>query len=144
MAALPIRWIEARAHCHVTEDEARVLAALDAACPDGPPTRETFEGHFGNPIVRLTRRVANPEAIGTAWERWRAAGILEAIAKDIDVRVDDNGLLHFRLDKQTAYVGTASLAKEADSIDVQVRLKAYPAKPDAFRAAARSLVREGS
>lgn len=131
-------------HCHATEDETRVLAALDAACPDGPPTREALEGHFGNPIVRLTRRVEAPGAIRTTWERWRAAGVQDAIAKDVDGRVDDEGILHLRLDKQAAYRGTMSLAREEDAIDLRVRLKAYPAKPEAYRAVARSLVLEGS
>lgn len=140
VAALPIRWIEATAHVHATEDEARVLAALDVACPDGPLARDALEGHFGNPIVRLVRRVERGEAIRAVWERWRAVGLLDTIAPELDARVDDEGVLHFRLDKQAAFLGTLALAKDADSIDVRVRIQAYPAKPEAFRTVARSLV----
>lgn len=143
MAALPIRWIEARVHAHATEDEGRVAAALDAACPGGPATREVAEGHFGNPIVRLTRRIDAPGAIRAVWSRWSAAGLFEAIDSELDARVADDGILHVRFDKQAAYAGSVTLAKGADSIDVRVRLQAYPAKAEAFRALARALVTGG-
>src|SRR5438552_2862889 len=54
MADLPIRRIEARTYCHATEDEQRVAAALVFAVPEGETSREELEGHFGNPLVRLT------------------------------------------------------------------------------------------
>src|SRR6266704_3295830 len=57
MADLPIRRIEARTYCHATEVEERVAAALLFAVPEGETSREELECHFGNPLVRLTRRV---------------------------------------------------------------------------------------
>jgi hypothetical protein len=144
VAALPIRWIEAKVYCHATEDEGRVAAALDAACPGGAAGRTVTEGHFGNPIVQLVRRIEGAEAVRSAWARWAFAGIVSSIAAEAERRVDDGGILHVRLDKQAAAEGSLRLAGDADSIDVQVRLIAYPARPDTFRAAARALVREAT
>ena len=58
MARLPIHWIEARAHCHATEEEGRVLQALNTACPGESLSREVVRGHFGNPLVVFRRRLA--------------------------------------------------------------------------------------
>jgi RNA binding exosome subunit len=142
MAKLPIRWIEARAYCHSTEDEARVLQALDFACPTGETSREPLEGHVGNPLVRLTRRVDNAKEIRTIWDRWIGAGLPGAISGDVDARVDEDGVLHFRLAKQAAFQERLELAKDADSIDVRLKLIAYPAKVEQARRVARSIVPE--
>ena len=142
MASLPIRWIEARTYCHATEDEARVEAALAFACPEGETVREPLEGHFGNPLVRLSRRVEDKGSVPRVWDHWTAAGLAEQIREDVDARVDDEGVLHFRIDKQAAFEGRLELAKDADAIDVRVKIIAYPAKPEVARRAARTLLPE--
>ena len=142
MANLPIRWIEARTYCHATEIEERVAQALAFACPEGETAREALEGHFGNRLVRLTRRVESGKTIRAVWERWSAAGVPPAIAQDIDARVDEEGILHFRLDKQAAFLESLALAKDADAIDVRLKLIAYPAKPERARRVARSILPE--
>jgi len=143
MAKLPVHWIEARAYCHATEDEARVAQALDATFPAGETVRESLEGHFGNPLVRLTRRVEEGKTIRSIWERWTAAGLLENIAKDVESRVDDEGVLHFRIDKQAAYLQKLTLAQDADTIDVRLKLMAFPAKREVARQLARSVLAGG-
>jgi RNA-binding protein len=140
MASLPIRWIEARTYCHATEDEARVEAALAFACLQGTTLREPFEGQFGNPLVRLSRRMEDRESIRLIWEGWVAAGLPDQIRDDLDARVDDEGILHFRIDKQSAFEGRLELAKDADAIDVRLKMIAYPAKPEQARRAARALL----
>jgi len=142
MANLPIRWIEARTYCHSTEDEAKVAQAIDFACPGGKMTRELLEGHFGNSLIRLTRRVDEAKSIRIAWERWNLAGLANAISRDVDARVDEEGVLHFRLGKQAAFQERFELAKDSDSIDVRLKLISYPAKPERARRVARSLIPE--
>src|SRR6266566_623911 len=83
MAKLPIHWIEARTYAHATEDEARVSAALAFALPEGESVREVLEGHFGNVLVRLTRRIEDGKSIRAIWERWSLAKDSDAI----DVRL---------------------------------------------------------
>src|SRR2546428_12697356 len=97
MSKLRIRRIEARTYCHATEAEERVAAALLFAVPEGETSREELEGHFGNPLVRFTRRVEKRPGIRAVWERWSAAGIPAAIARDVEARLDGDGGLHFRL-----------------------------------------------
>src|SRR3989475_11823960 len=105
MVRLPIRRIEARTFCHATEEEARVATALAFACPEGDTSRESLEGYFGNPLVRLTRRVEKAAAIRTVWKRWTAAGLPSWIVKDVEARLGAGGFLHFRLGQQEAERG---------------------------------------
>lgn len=142
MASLPLRRIEAHAYAHATEDEERVAEALRTACPAGEPDREVLEGQFGNPIVHLGRRVEAARELAEVWERWAEAGVPRAIASEVDARLDGEGVLHLRLDKQKAYAGLIALARDADAIDVRVKLKAYPANPETLRRAARELLGE--
>ena len=139
MADLPIHWILARTHGHATEVEARVVQALDEACPGPAPERRRLEGPYGAPLIVLSRRLARKEAIAKAWGRWADAGIARALASTLDSRLDGDGVLHFRLDKQKAYQGILALADTADAVDVQVKLKAFPAKAEVIRKAARIL-----
>lgn len=144
MASLPIRWIAARTFCQVTEEEDRVAAALDAAVSGGAAGRETLQGQFGNPVVVLMRRLERAEDLRATWARWREAGLLDVLREDLEARIDADGILHFRLDKQSAFAGTLTPARGADPVDIQVKLKAYPASPPEIRRVARSLVEEAT
>jgi RNA-binding protein len=140
MAKLPIHWIEARTYRHATEEEGRVEKALSFAFPAGESSREALEGHFGNPLIRLTRRIEDAASIRSVWDRWSTAGLPAAFRSDVDARVDEEGILHFRLDKQEAFQGRLALATTSDVIDVRVKLVAYPAKPEVARRVAHSIV----
>ncbi|OGS48083.1 MAG: hypothetical protein A3K68_03720 [Euryarchaeota archaeon RBG_16_68_13] len=144
MTALPIHWIEIRSHVHATEDEDRVRRVLDGIALGGGTTREALEGHFGNPIVRLVRRIEGRREIAAAWAHWRSAGLLPLLRTNLLDRLGEDGVLHVRLGKQAAYLGRFEICGEGDSIDVALRLAAFPAKPEAFREAARELLEEGS
>lgn len=144
MASLPIRWIAARVYCQATEEEDRVIRALDRALPGGRETRERLEGQFGNPVVSILRRLDSSTEIRTAWDRWLAAGLIRPLHTDLEGRVDEDGVLHFRVDKQVAFGGGLSPAHGADAIDIQVKLKAYPATRVEILRVARGLVAEGT
>lgn len=142
MANLPIRWIVARTYCQATEEENRVAQALEATVSGGVGVRDTLEGQFGNPVIVLTRRLERMQDLKATWMRWREAGLLSALTDDLEARLDEDGILHFRLDKQSAVAGTLASARRADPIDVQVKMKAYPASREEIRRVARSLLEE--
>lgn len=143
MASLPIHWIRARTYCQATEEEGRVAAALDAAIRGGEGTRDRVEGQFGNPVLILTRQLDHAGAIRETWQRWREARLLPSLEADLSARLDEEGVLHFRLDKQAAFRGTLDLAATADAIDIRVKVKAYPANDAEIEKVARSLLTEG-
>src|SRR3989442_6530268 len=108
MVSLPIRRIETRTFCHATEEEVRVATALAFACPEGDTSRESLEGYFGNPLVRLTRRVEKAAAIRTVWERWTAAGLPSRVREEVETRPDADGVLHLPLAQHAAQPGKVS------------------------------------
>src|SRR5438093_306164 len=59
-----------------------------------------------------------------------------------EASLDEDGVLHFRLDKQAAYREHLELAKDSDPIDVRLKLIAYPAKPAEARRVAHSILAE--
>lgn len=142
MASRPIHWILARAYVHATEEEDRVRQALDVVCPGGETRREVLEGQHGNPIVHLLRRVRDSQTISLTWAAWERAGVVAGLRDRLEDRIDDEGVLHFRAGKQPAYAGTVALAadSEGDTVDVQVKLKAFPARPEEIRKTAHALV----
>jgi len=140
MASLPIHWIEVRAYVHATEEEGRVSKAIETVAAGPDVAREVFEGHFGNPIVRLSRRLETVDGIRATWERWRSAGALSEVSKDLPGRIDEDGILHVRFDKQAAYGGRFALGREGDAIDVRIKLKVYRVKEDEILRVARSLL----
>ncbi len=142
MARLPIRWIRARVYAHATEDEERVMRALQAACPGGVDRAETLEGQFGNSILQVVRRLEQPATIRRAWDIWKTAGLVAAVRPEVEARTDEEGVLHMRIDKQQAYEGVLVLARDEDSIDVQLKLETYPTNPEEIRRVAAALVAE--
>ncbi len=140
MASLPIRWILARTYSQATEDETQVSHALDAVVSGGLASMDQLEGQAGNPVRVLSRRLERAEDLRSTWSRWSEAGLPRDLLGELDMRVDDEGVLHFRLDKQEAARGLLALRRGADVIDVQVKLKAYPAKPEEIRRVARALL----
>ncbi len=142
MPSLPVHWIVARAYCQATEDEDLVAEAVSAAVSGGTPSEERVEGQFGSSVMVLSRRVEHAADLRATWDRWTQADLPRELLRDLDDRLDDDGVLHFRLDKQKAAQGQLRLRREADAIDVKVKLKAYPAKPEEIRRVARALVSE--
>src|SRR5207249_10065198 len=139
-ADAPPLWLAGMTGCGEAEALALVGTAFFSVVRVGDVAREVLQGHFGNELVRLTRRLEENPSIRTAWERWTAAGLLEALATEADARVDEEGILHFRLDKQAAFKERWSLATDSDTIDVRVKLVAYPAKPESARRVAKSIL----
>ena len=122
-------WIEVRAFCHATEEEDRVLAALRTVMPEVEPRREALAGHFGNPLLVLTARAEDAPAQRAAWTRIVAALGKDEVLRALEVRLDEDGVYHLRLDKQKAYLGRIELATTPDAIAFRAKVAAFPKKP---------------
>lgn len=142
MSSLPIRWIAARAYCQATEEESRVGEALQAVVSGGAASTERVAGQFGNTVLVLSRRADHADEVRATWSRWREADLPRDLLPDLEGRLDDDGVLHFRLDKQDAAAGRLQLRRSADAIDVQVKVKAYPAKREEIQRVALAMLSE--
>src|SRR2546427_9520097 len=120
--------VELRAHCHATEEESRVGKALRTVCPDGTIETEPAEGHHGNPILLMRCRIQKDDVIGAFWRRVKVAGLLDRILETLDERIDEDAVLHIRVDTQKAFAGAIELPPGAEAIAVRGKIAAPPAK----------------
>ena len=128
MSALPLHYVDLRAFCYVTEDEAAVEKALRTFLPEEfPIERVETEGHFGDRILVLSARVETADEIRHVLDRFRELEELDRVRAELDQRVDGNCALFVRLDKQRAFRGEVALG---EGITFRAKVEAYPAKKE--------------
>jgi len=121
-------WVELRTYCHPTEQEDRVRAAIEGVGPGATVAIVRAESHFGLPLLILSSRLAEPEPRKAFWHRLKGApGMAEAIASIKD-HIDDDCVLHLRLDKQRAFHGEIVLVNHDDVVSVRAKVASFPAK----------------
>lgn len=128
----PFRSATVDALVHATEDEQKVLAALQALLPEGVDVRRTrLKGHYGNPIVSLRASIGRRKLLRELWRRFSTklrAGELDKLGKIASGRIDSACHLHLRLDKQLAHAGEFALSDGGDVIHLKLKIAAYPAE----------------
>jgi len=134
MLQIPVSFVEIRVLSHATEDTAKVLKALKGVVTEGVIgeinlIQEKLEGHYGNPITLIRSKI---------YSKSQAREIIQNIFSKLDEydrtqfsagiesRMDEEGRLYVRLDKQAAYHGKFKL-KDEDPIHIQIKL-AIPSK----------------
>ncbi len=121
-----------RAIARATESEDRVKTALSLFIFDNEIETIATEGHFGNRITILNARLKGKDC--NRFIDIVKSGLsepdLQRLQSELYDRVDDECVLHIRFDKQTAYGGTVKIASSADSIMAEIKLRAYPARPE--------------
>lgn len=124
--SLPFHYVDLRAFCYATEDESRVVDALQTLLPaDHEIERSTGEGHHGDPIVILSARVERAAEMDHVFARLEESVDFEVIRSELSDRIDENNSLYLQLDKQAAAQGEIRLGQ---GITVRAKIEAYPAK----------------
>ena len=126
--AEPFLWVELRAFCHPTEQEDRVRAAIERAAPGAAVATAQAESHFGPPLLILTARITAAGPKKAFWHRLKGAPGMDAAIESIKDHIDDNCVLHLRLDKQRAYQGEFVLVEHDDVVSVRAKVASFPAK----------------
>ncbi|MEM3576878.1 MAG: RNA-binding domain-containing protein [Candidatus Bathyarchaeia archaeon] len=125
----PIGYIDIRVFAHATEDPEKVLTAVRNMLPPETLDAGTFKksnlaGHHGNPIILFEARVKDKSAVQAIFDRIAARlGIMdkEMLNSEIESHLE-RGNLYLRLDKQSAYLNEARIAK-ADAIHFKIHFK---------------------
>jgi RNA binding exosome subunit len=119
-----------RAFVASTEDDGKVREALSLFVPPESITETGAVGHHGNEILILTSSLKKKEGL-QFFGRLRETlpeSEMARLRREIDLRVDDECNLHFRLDKQAAYQGEFHTTDSGDAILVSAHLESYPAR----------------
>ena len=124
----PFLNIRLRAIAQATEAEERVEAAMlyVSGLEEVPASR--IEGHFGNPLTIFEVELSKTGAMKKFLEQLKDSGILVQIIEQIEKRMDENCVIHLRLDKQKAYANELVFANSKDIIDINMKAAAYPAR----------------
>jgi len=125
--------ITLRTFCRATEEEEKVAAAImSAACTEdrGAVTIKKLEGYGGTPLEVMEVDILRQQDIRAFWNSMPKEVIRE-ILKTLDKRLDDGQVLHFRFDKEKAYVGEICLATRGAVISVDAKVLSYPASREA-------------
>jgi RNA binding exosome subunit len=113
---------------HATEDPEKVINALSQTCSIQPfqskLDRRELKGHYGNEISTLRLSLRSPSAGLFFINLWRMLPSLdrETLLNDLDTRLDADGRLHLRLDKEQCFRGVLRL-KDQDPIKVEVSFR---------------------
>ena len=123
-----VLYVDFRAIAHATEDDELVHQALVFAAGGGLVDKNRTKGHFGNPMTIMSIKITNNKQIRDFIHRLKDAGIIRTLIEEVEQRVDDECVFHFRLDKQKAFEEVLVLATGKDVIDCGMKIAAYPAK----------------
>ncbi len=131
---------------HSTEDSEKVAMAMATIFPfKFEISRFKAKGHFGNPIEYLEVEIGRKREIRDFWNNLMRLleGQKEEILRTIERRIDDQGNMYIRLDKQKAYLGEVVLTEGGDAIVIKAKLVTYPARREKIVEFARRIVERG-
>lgn len=125
-------------HAHATEDVERVKQALLNLLPDCVRGKAVFseavvEGHYSNPIRRMTVHISGEDAIKVLEYLGSKLDDIEksALMASLDLRYDEKeGRLYMRFSKQDAFLGRVKLYDGDDVVRVVVVFRGSPRLED--------------
>ncbi len=130
--------VELTSHAHATEDVNKVLKAVLTLVPPSVRGRakiqkETLEGHYSNPITRITVTLLGNDAIETVKYMLSATDktSISLLSSSLDLKYDSrSGKLYLRFDKQEAYLGRLRLTDGDDVVRVVIVFQGRPSITD--------------
>ncbi len=140
-------WLKLRATAHQTEDPERVgealrvASGLDAEAFAQALEATAFDSQFGGEVTMMEVNVTRNRAVRDAFEFLFADGaVRDEVVANLEARVDDEGTLYLRLDKQAAYGGTLQPGSGDDTVQVKFRIQTHPVSREAALAQYRELL----
>ncbi len=143
---MKIERILVSAMVHSTEDREKVAMAIATLFPFEFEISSTkAKGHFGNPIEYLEVEITGKREIKEFWNSLMSVlgDQRSVLLNTIENRVDDQGFLYVRVDKQKAYLGEVELTEGGDSIVVRAKLVTYPARREKIVEFAKVVIERG-
>ncbi len=151
MANIRAHHIRFTAFIHATEDEDKVLDAIATFIPAEIDEEDVIfdvnetTGFFGNPIKVVNVEIKRSRAVRKFIEYFRgllSEGDKRYILENLEEKVDEEGTLYIRFNKQRAYLGEAEIDEGADVIQVRIKFKAFPMRKEAVVKAVREWLEE--
>jgi RNA binding exosome subunit len=134
-----------------TEDEDKVLEAIGTFIPDEIDDDDVLfdveetKGFFGNPIKVVNVEIKRSRAVRAFLNHFRELLSEEDrryILENLEEKVDEEGTLYVRFNKQKAYLGEPEIDEGGDTIQVRIKVKAFPMRKEAVVKAVREWLEE--
>jgi len=129
-----------------TEDREKVAMAMATLFPfEFEIVRTPAKGHFGNPIEYLEVEITKKKQIKEFWNNLikLLGDQRNYIINTLEERIDDQGQLFIRFDKQKAYLGEIEVTEKGDAVVVKAKLVTYPAKREKIVEFAKEILEKG-
>ncbi len=141
---IPIATATIRALVHATEDSERVRRTVRALAGDEVELEETrSRGYHRQPLRIIEAEVKGSRNLRALVAKLGTDDVMADYARTWERRLDaEEGVVHFRLAKQPLLEGVVALEPEGgegDLVKVELKLLAYPAKPESYRKVAEGL-----
>ena len=151
MANLRAHHVRLTTFIQATEDEDKVLEAIATFIPEEIDDDDVIfdidetTGFFGNPIKVVNVEIKRSRAV-RAFLRYFKELLSEEdrryIIENLDEKVDEEGTLYVRFNKQKAYLGEPEIDEGGDTIQVKIKVKAFPMRKEAVVKAVREWLEE--
>ena len=151
MAKLRAHHVRLTTFIQATEDEDKVLDAIATFIPEEIDEDDIIfdidetKGFFGNPIKVVNVEIKRSKAVRTFLDYFKELLSEEDkryIIENLDEKVDEEGTLYVRFNKQRAYLGDVEIDEGADVIQARIKVKAFPMRKDAVVKAVREWLEE--
>ncbi len=143
---MKIERIVVSAVVYSTENREKVATAMATLFPfEFEIVSVPAKGHFGNPIEYLEVEITRKRDIKEFWNNLMEilGDQRRYLVNTLEERIDDQGQLFIRFDKQKAYLGEVVLTESGDAVVVKAKLVTYPSKREKIVEFARKIVEEG-
>ena len=133
--------ISYRAFVYGTENKEKVLNSIKTLFPNSSPQREATEGYYKNSVLILYNKIDKKREIKDFVEKLSTMNdpARKRILNRLEDKMDDDGNLYLRFDKQRAYLSDLKVVEHGDSIHLKIKIAAYPAKKKVAIEIARKL-----
>jgi len=136
---------------HATEDEDKVLEAIGTFIPEDINDDDVLfdiaetQGFFGNPIKVVNVEIKRSKAVRRFLDHFKkllSERDKAYLLDHLDEKIDEEGTLYVRFNKQKAYLGEAEIDEGDDVIQVRIKVKAFPMKKESVMKAVREWLSE--
>jgi len=133
--------ISYRAFVYGTENKEKVLNSIKTLFPNSSPQCEATEGYYKNSVLILYNKIDKKREIKDFVEKLSTMNdpARKRILNRLEDKMDDDGNLYLRFDKQRAYLSDLKVVEHGDSIHLKIKIAAYPAKKKVAIEIARKL-----
>ncbi len=151
MAKLRAHHVRLTTFIQATEDEDKVLDAIATFIPEEIDEDDIIfdidetKGFFGNPIKVVNVEIKRSKAVRTFLDYFKellSEDDKRYIIENLDEKVDDEGTLYVRFNKQKAYLGDVEIDEGPDVVQVKIKVKAFPMRKEAVVKAVREWLEE--